>query len=64
MNINDINIIYNIENNYVRIFGKEFVKNNKKICKIVINNKKYELMEEYNIKNYKETKLKIKINWN
>ena len=61
--INDINIIYNIKNKgeKVKLFGEGFVKNNKDICKILIENKEYELMEEYNIKNYNEKELKIKL---
>ena len=62
---NDINIIYNIEynykDNYIRLFGEEFVNNNKEICKILIDNKEYELMEEYNVYNYNEEKLKINL---
>ena len=36
----EINIIYDInEENNIRIFGSNFVKNNRNICKMVINNK-------------------------
>ena len=38
MIINDINIIYNFNKN-VRLFGYDFVKNNKEVCKILIDNK-------------------------
>ena len=50
-----INIIYDInkENeNEIKIFGYEFVENNKNKCKMIIDKKKYEITEEYNIENY------------
>ena len=57
--ISEINIIYKIkEENNIRIFGSEFVKNNKNICKMIIDNKEYEIIEKYNIKN-NNNKLKI-----
>ena len=34
--------ILNDDKNVFRIFGKEFVKNNKKNCRIIYNNKIYE----------------------
>ena len=49
----------------IRIFGKYFVKQNKNKCKIIYNNKKYELKEYFDEidKNYnieiKEIKLKL-----
>ena len=60
--ISEINIIYdmNIEDN-IKIFGKFFVINNKNICKIIIDNKEYEIKAEYNIKNFKDHILKIKL---
>ena len=60
--ISEINIIYDIngERN-IRIFGSNFVKNNKNICKIIINNKEYKLSESYNVKNNNNNKLKIKL---
>ena len=53
--ITEINIIYNInkkEYNYksIKLFGDEFVRNNKKICKMIIDNNNYEITEEYNVK--------------
>ena len=33
------------EEDILRIFGKKFVKSNKKRCQIIYNNKKYELRE-------------------
>ena len=61
--ISEINIIYNIirGKDNIRIFGYEFVKNNKNICKMIIDNKEYEISEEYNVKNYNENKIKIKL---
>ena len=38
-------------NEKLRIFGRKFVNNNQKICKIVSNNQEYELAEEFKIKN-------------
>ena len=35
----EINIIYNIYNENIKIFGYEFIKNNRNICKMIINNK-------------------------
>ena len=43
--MNEINIIYKIQVNdkIVKIFGSEFVKNNKNIFQIIHKDKKYEL---------------------
>ena len=58
-NINRISIIYN--NNFflkeIRIFGEEFVKNNIKNCTMIIDNKEYEIIEKFNIKNIIKIKL-------
>jgi len=62
--ISIINIIYDInkENNEsINIFGENFVKNNRNICKMIIDNKEYEISERYNIKNYNKNKLEIKL---
>jgi len=49
--ITEINIIYNINNKErIKLFGDEFVRNNKKICKMIIDNNNYEITEEYNVK--------------
>ena len=56
-NISEINILYDInkENNdnneYINIFCEKFVKNNKNICKMIIDDKEYVISEKYNIKN-------------
>ena len=62
-NISEINIIYNIKRDakYIKIFGSKFVKNNKKICKMIINNKEYEIREKYYINNNNDDKLNIKL---
>jgi len=57
----EINIIYNINNENIRIFGYEFVKNNRKNCKMIIHNKEYEINEYYNIKNYSNNKIRVKL---
>ena len=54
--------IYKNEEN-IRIFGSNFVKNNQKICKIVYDNKEYDLQESLNLKEFKlkDNMLKIKL---
>ena len=66
MNINlhdEISIIYDVGKNggeeEMKIFGEMFVLNNKDICKMIIEDKVYELKEKFNIKNYKKKELKI-----
>ena len=60
--ITEINIIYNIKNKeYIRLFGAEFVENNKNICKMIIDNKVYEIKKDYNVKIYNNNKLEIKL---
>ena len=56
-------MIYDIkEDKNVNIFGYKFVENNKEICKMIINNKEYELTTIYNIKsNYNNNLLKVKL---
>jgi len=53
IDLSEIEIIYNIQGEYINIFGAKFVKNNINICKIIIDNKVNEITERYNIKNYK-----------
>ena len=53
--ISIINIIYNINENdkeygYINIFGSKFVKNNKNICKMIIDNKECEISENIILK--------------
>ena len=51
---NKINLIYDKKNNFYgwenRIFGSEFVKNNKDNIKLKINGRESNLVEEYNLK--------------
>ena len=60
--ITEINIIYNI--NYeteINIFGYNFVVNNKNNCKMIIDNKEYEINVKCNVKNNNKNILKIKL---
>ena len=60
-NDDEIKLIYNPNNeNKIKIFGKNFVKNNKDNCKIIINGKENELQEYVpnNNKDFIEIKLK------
>ena len=60
--ISEINIIYDINKEEINLFGSEFVKNNKKILKMIIDNKEYEIREKYYPKYcIFDYKLKIKI---
>ena len=64
-NINDeITILYIIKKRQrkkgkIRIFGENFVKNNKNKSKIIIDGKEYELTEELNIKNEERIEIKL-----
>ena len=62
--IDEITIIYKIDNNNkLKVFDEKFVKKNKKYCKIIYDNKTYDLNEYFNIDNIKHNKdiLKIKL---
>jgi len=60
--ISEINIIYDINNQKnIRIFGSKFVKNNRNICKMIIDNKEYEITDEYKVKSNDNNKLQIKL---
>jgi len=63
MNKNEIDLLYNIPNNEkeIKIFGDEFVRNNKDLCRIIFNNKEYDLTETFNCENIKDNILKIKL---
>ena len=58
-------IIYNINknNDYIRIFGEDFVKNNRNNCYLIINGKKIKLCIDLNINEIKieNNQLKIKL---
>ena len=65
-NESEIKIIYeinkkNIWYERIKIFGEEFVENNKKKCKMIIDDKEYEISEKYNITNYNNGILEIKL---
>jgi len=53
----------NIRDNKIKIFGETFVKNNKNNCKILFENKSYELIAYFDISNYcnKDNILEIKL---
>ena len=67
----EIKLIYNINNKdkeyeeedeqIINIFGAEFVKNNKNICKMIIDEKEYEISEKYKITNFNNNILEIKL---
>ena len=59
--ISEMNIIYNINKDYITIFGSKFVKNNKNICKMVIDEQENEIKEKYEFENYNSNKLEIKL---
>ena len=59
--ISEINIIYSIEGKDVNIFGSNFIENNKNICKMVIDNKEYEITNDFDVENYNNNLLKIKL---
>ena len=61
-NISEITIIYTVNPNEesIKIFGSGFVNNNRDNCKIVYDNKEYELNKEFDVKNVKD-KLEIKL---
>ena len=62
MSEKEINIIYDIKNRQcIRIFGTSFVETNLNICKMIIDNKEYEITEYFNIENYKNNNNKLKI---
>ena len=53
-NINEIIILYKKTNERkIKIFGKKFVKNNKKFCKIIYNKEEYFLNENFPVENLK-----------
>ena len=61
--INEITIQYktNYYDRNIRLFGENFVKNNKNLCKIIVENKEYDLCEYYSIKNLKLNNNKFEI---
>ena len=60
MDKNKMTIIYNNnDENKIKLFGEDFIKNNKDNCYLIINNKKQELTEYIEIK--EQQKLEIKL---
>ena len=61
--VSEINIIYGIkkDDKYIKIFGNIFVENNKNKCKMMIDNKEYEITEKYCVNNKNHNKLYIKL---
>ena len=60
--ISEINIIYDINGqNTINIFGTLFVKNNKNICKMIIDNEEYEITEKFDVKGNNDNKLNVKL---
>ena len=59
---NQIKLIYNIRNNQeksIKIFGKNFVKNNKDKCHIIFEKKKYDLTENFDVPDDHRGKIEI-----
>ena len=50
---NEITLIYKIKegDNTIKLFGSDFIKNNKNNCYLLIDNKKYELLEKFYLNN-------------
>ena len=49
-----------MESKKIRIFGEDFIKNNKNKCKLLIDNKEKELCHYINMEGKKEIKIKLK----
>ena len=62
---NEITIKYKInkEDEYINIFGEEFVKNNINICKYIYEDKEYNLATKFDLTNFDKSKdiLEIKL---
>ena len=56
--LSQITIIYNIDknDNKIKIFGKNFVRNNKNNCYLIIDQKQNDLSEYYTLNNYQKSK--------
>ena len=63
INLNEIHIKYKIkrEDNKIRIFGDKFIYHNYNNCKIVWNNKKYNLISHLELKNKNKNWIEIKL---
>jgi len=62
-NVDEITIIYKINKDDIKIklFGQDFIKNNKDKCKYIYENKEYELEEYFKLSNSNKDKLVIKL---
>ena len=60
---NTFTIIYNINKNEdkIKLFGSQFVTKNRNKCKIIFENKEYELQEYFDKKNYSHIQNELKI---
>ena len=60
---NELVMRYYVSKNdkYINIFGNEFVKRNKYLCKIIHEGNEYELTDIFNVENYKKEYLEIKL---
>ena len=60
---NELIMKYHVGNNdkNIIIFGSEFVKKNKYLCKIIHEDKEYELTSNFNIESYNKNYLEIKL---
>ena len=58
--ISEINLIYYIDHLYTNIFDSHFISNNKDKCKMIIDNKEYEIKEYLDTK-HNNSKLNIKL---
>ena len=59
-----INIIYKVNDgdSSIKVFGSEFVRNNKSHCRIIYDNNEFELQKEFDTENIqKELKIKLLI---
>ena len=63
MQENEMIIKYKINENedIVKIFGQDFVEYNKNTCKIIFEEKEYDLQEKFDIKNYNKKKKELQI---
>ena len=62
-NNNEITIIYiiNPKDTKIRLFGEDFIRNNKDKCKYIYEDKEYELESYFTLSNYNKDKLEIKL---
>ena len=60
--LNEMTIIYNTENkNIIRIFGDDFVSNNKNNCYLLIDEKQNELCQLFKLNDIQKNKNKLEI---